>query len=170
MKIAKLYLLVPPLFAVVCGSTGCQTAQRPTALLPLAQSSAPPLRAETPKPEPLAEIKPAQGGAIQPEPKPDPVADLIAQVEKEYQAGEDNYQAGNLEAARQSFDHAFNLLMGSSLDVHSDVRLQREFDKVMAGMNRRELQAAQQGETSVEQEAQPAPIDEVNEVTPPVDP
>jgi len=65
----------------------------------------------------------------------DPVADLIARVEKEYQAGQDNYQAGHLEAAKQNFDSAFNLLLGSGYDLrsgNSDDRLERELDSVSA--------------------------------------
>jgi len=98
------------------------------------------------------------------------VAELIAQVEKEYQAGQDNYKAGHLEAAKESFDRAFNLLLSSSLDIRSDERLQREFDQVLEQVSGLELQALQQGDGFAEQKSEPAPIDEANEVTFPVDP
>ncbi len=101
--------------------------------------------------------------------KPDPAAELIAQVEKEYQAGEDNYNAGHLEAAKQSFDRAFNLLLSSPLDIRGDDRLQREFDRVLEGVSGLELQALQEGDGFGEQKSEPAPIDEANEVTFPVD-
>ena len=39
--------------------------------------------------------------------KPDPVAELIAQVEKEYRLGQENYKAGHLEAAKENFDRGF---------------------------------------------------------------
>jgi membrane-bound lytic murein transglycosylase D len=99
----------------------------------------------------------------------DPVADLIAQVEKEYKAGQDNYQAGHLEAARQSFDAAFNLLLGSGLDLQSDDRLEAELDRILDGTNSTELEALQMGDGFAEQKSEPAPIDEANELTPPVD-
>jgi len=98
------------------------------------------------------------------------VADLIAQVEKEYEAGQDNYQAGHPEAAKQNFDRAFNLLLGSNLDIHSDERLQHEFDRILEGVNGPELMALQEGDGFTEQKPEPAPIDEANEVTFPVDP
>jgi len=79
-------------------------------------------------------------------PQSDSVSELIAQVEKEYQAGQDNYQAGHLEAAKQNFDRAFNLLMGSNLDIRSDVRLQHEFDRILDGVNGLELVALQEGD------------------------
>ena len=92
------------------------------------------------------------------------------QVEKEYQIGQDNYKAGHLEAAKENFDRAFNLLLGSSLDVRADQRLQQEFDRVLDGVNGLELQALQEGDGFTEQKSEPAPIDEANEVTYPVDP
>ena len=99
----------------------------------------------------------------------DPVADLIARVEKLYKAGEDNYRAGHLEAAKQNFDSAFNLLLGSGLDLKSDDRLQHEIDRIVDGTNGLELLALQAGDGFTEQKSEPAPIDEANEVTPAVD-
>ena len=108
----------------------------------------------------------------------DPVGDLIARVEKEYQAGQDNYRAGHLEAAKQNFDSAFNQLLGSGFDLRSDLqssdhpsddRLQRELDRILDGINSLELAALQQGDGFAEQKSEPAPIDEANELTPAVD-
>jgi membrane-bound lytic murein transglycosylase D len=94
------------------------------------------------------------------------VADLIARVEKEYQAGQDNYHAGNLEAAKKNFDTAVNLLLDS--EYHSDDRLDRELDRVMEGINGLDLLASQDAE-GPQQKSEPAPIDEANEATPAVD-
>ena len=108
----------------------------------------------------------------------DPVGDLIARVEKEYQSGQDNYRAGHLEAAKQNFDSAFNQLLGSGFDLSSDLqssdhpsedRLQRELDRILDGINSLELAALQQGDGFAEQKSEPAPIDEANELTPTVD-
>lgn len=99
----------------------------------------------------------------------DPAAELIAQVEKEYQAGQDNYQAGHLEAAKQNFDSAFNQLLGSGFDLRSDDRLEQELDRILDGINGLELAALQQGDGFAEQKSEPAPIDEANEATPAVD-
>ena len=76
----------------------------------------------------------------------DPAGELILRVEKEYEAGQENYRAGHLEAAKQSFDSAFNLLLGSGLDVSSDDRLQKELDRILDGINGLELLALQQGD------------------------
>jgi peptidoglycan lytic transglycosylase D len=171
MRIRKLYLLIAAVVALVLGSTACQTAQRPATLLPAGKSTAPPLN---PTPTPAAQanatpkIVPAAPTSNQN--KPDPVVELIAQVEKEYKIGQQNYAAGHLEAAKENFDRAFNLLLGSSLDIRADERLQQEFDRVLDGVNGLELQALQEGDGFTQQKSEPAPIDEANEVTYPVDP
>lgn len=170
MKVNKLYLLIAPLGAAVLAGTGCQSAQRPSQLLPPKQAAPPALtiasaKSQTPPPVPAKE--PAE---TKPDLKVDPVADLIAKVEKEYQAGQTNYQSGHLEAAKQNFDKAFNLLLSGPVDVKSDERLEREFEKLLDGVNGLELMALQEGDGFSEQKSEPAPIDEANEVTFPVDP
>src|SRR5208282_5338343 len=155
----------------------CQTAQK-TAFMPPAQAQAPSLMAAGSPPDPRQ--KPATAAA-EPQAKPpvaqalqaDPVADLIAKVEKEYQAGQDNYAAGHLEAAKQNFDSAFNQLLGSGFDLRSsnngDDRLEKELDRILDGINALEVAALQQGDGFAEQKSEPAPIDEANELTPAVD-
>ncbi len=147
--------------------------------MPPAQAQAPSLVAASSPPDPHQQ-KPA-AAATKPQSKPqvpqalevDPVADLIARVEKEYQSGQDNYRAGHLEAAKQNFDSAFNQLLGSGFDLRSDLngddRLQRELDRILEGINGLELAALQQGDGFAEQKSEPAPIDEANELTPAVD-
>jgi membrane-bound lytic murein transglycosylase D len=93
---------------------------------------------------------------------------LISQVEKEYQAGQENYAAGHLDAAKQNFEHALGL-MGSPEYALSDERLQQEFEKVLEALNSPGLQPTQDVEGD-QQKAEPAPIDEANEATPTVDP
>src|SRR5437899_1576102 len=176
MRITKLSFLIAPLTAGLLASIACQTAKPPATFLPPAQTQAPALKpaAAVPKPTPANVQQPAPPPAPvtaqKPQPKPDPVADIVAQVEKEYQAGRDNYKAGHLDAAKQNFDRAFNLLLGSTLDVYSDERVQQELDRILEGVNSEDMQALQEGDGFTEQQAEPAPIDEANGVTFPVDP
>ncbi len=62
------------------------------------------------------------------------------------------------------------MLLQSPADVRSDERVQRELERVLEGVNRPELAALQSDNPAPQQKAEPAPIDEVNDVTPPVDP
>jgi membrane-bound lytic murein transglycosylase D len=165
-------------------ASSCQTAQKPVPLLPPA--SAPSLRAsspvQTPPPVPFkaqqaAASTPVQNTPQSPEfdsrsqtgPAADPIGDLVLRVEKEYQAGVTDYQAGRTEAAKQDFDNAFNALLGSNLDVRSDERLQKEFDRIVAGVNQLDI-GGLSGESEAQQKSEPAPIDETNGITPSADP
>jgi membrane-bound lytic murein transglycosylase D len=149
--------------------TGCETdeAKKP-APLP-AQATAPDISAT-----PTQKAASAQQPKIQEDSKPkawsNPADALIAQAEKQYAAGQANYQAGHLEAAKANFDQAFNTLLSSDLDIRNSEQLQREFDKVVEAVHELEMTALKQGDGFQEQRSEPAPIDEANDITFPVDP
>src|SRR5580658_7627745 len=163
------------LSAILATTLACQSAQK-SSFLPPAQAQAPALVAASKPPDPPQQKAAAPPAKPQSKPQAssqsaDSVADLIAKVEKEYQSGQDNYQAGHLEAAKQNFDAAFNQLLGSGLDLRSstDDRLEHELDRILDGINSLELAALRQGDGFAEQKSEPAPIDEANELTPAVD-
>src|SRR5438105_10079726 len=185
MGITKNHLWGAPLALLLAG-VGCHSSQKAAAPNLPPQSKPPTITAAaSPKPRPVAKAKTAVNAkpateteATTPErvsvpapappaPKPDPVGQLITQAEREYQAGQDNYKAGQTDAAKQSFDRAFNLIMASPPEVRSDERVQRELDRLLDGVNGLQLEDA---DTSAEQKSEPAPIDEANDVTFPVDP
>ncbi len=62
------------------------------------------------------------------------------------------------------------MLLQSPPEIRSDERVQHELERVLESTNRPELAALQSDNPAPEQKAEPAPIDEVNDVTPPVDP
>src|SRR5262245_60966674 len=170
MKDQSLYALSACLVAALV-TCACQSAQRPVSLLSDRQARPPALTAPT---QSASSVVPEYlPQAATPEPVPpkaaDPVANLIAQVEKEYQAGQENYKGGRHDEARKNFDRAFDLLLGSNLDVNSDPRLEREFDRVLETYNSFEMVGLRPAEGATEQKSEPAPIDEANEVTFPVD-
>ena len=171
------------LCAFVAAAAGCQSAKQ-TAFMPPVQAQAPAIVAgATPNSnqqkaasnKAASQTAGSQTNASQANSQAaqalavDPVADLIARVEKEYLAGQENYRAGHLEAAKQDFDSAFNQLLGSGFDLQSDDRLETELNRILDGTNDLELAALQQGDGFSEQPSEPAPIDEANEATPAVD-
>ncbi len=181
MRFTNLDVRTALLASLILAASGCQSAQRPVSLLPpggapaIKPSPAPaaaapvataPQKEETPQ-------QPAAPEASSPEaaaPVSDPVADLIAKVEKEYQAGLANHQAGKTDEAKQNFDNAMNALLGSNLDVRSDDRLQKEFDRVVAGVNDlypggTDSDTAQDAAQEPQQKSEPAPIDLTNDET-----
>jgi membrane-bound lytic murein transglycosylase D len=168
-------------------ASSCQTAKKPVAVLPpapapalkaKAEASAKPQPAE-PSPPPLSAATQPQNKELKPQPEmqsaapppaSDGVADLIARVEKNYQDGLDAYHAGHTDAAKQNFDNAFNALLESNLDIRSDDRLEKEFDRIVEGVNHLDLGALGMASDSEAQKTEPAPIDETNGLTPSADP
>jgi membrane-bound lytic murein transglycosylase D len=95
---------------------------------------------------------------------------LIQQVEQKFASGEQNYKAGHLEAARKDFDDAVDWMLQSGYDPNSDPQLSELFHRVVDTVYTYELQAFRAGDGFNEAPAVPAPIDEVAEMTFPVDP
>jgi len=202
MRFVNLYVRTAVLALLTLAACAC--AQRPVSLLPpgtapslkpatqpaavpaqAASQPAAPQSVSGPATQPAAQAKqdapkaastenssPAQSTAVS-----DPVGDLIDRVEKEYQAGLANYQAGKKDDAKQNFDNALNALLGSNLDIRSDERLQKEFDHVVTGVNQfypggpgADSDSPQEAtDKDAQQKSEPAPIDETNGVAPAAD-
>jgi hypothetical protein len=154
MRFVDLHVRTALLVAALLGVCGCHSAQKPVAAKPPANPPAlqPPAKdsattAQQAK-KPAAEQKQAaaeqsQNGeqSARPEaaaslaPLPDPVTLLVDNAEKKYQEGLTQYHAGKQDQAKQNFDDALNSLLSSNLDVRSDARLQKEFDRIVQGVN-----------------------------------
>jgi membrane-bound lytic murein transglycosylase D len=103
-------------------------------------------------------------------PTPGGISYLIEQVKAKFASGEENYKAGHLEAARRDFDDAVDWMLESGYDPNSDPALSEVFHDVTDKVYSYELQAFRAGDGFTEAPAVPAPIDEVAEMTFPVDP
>jgi membrane-bound lytic murein transglycosylase D len=156
-------LLLSCLFLASCGPK-----VEPDSTLPSPDATAPELSQTTPAPAPQRPA-PAQP-QVAPQPALETVDQLIARAEAEYGRGQANYGAGHMEAAKDNFDAAFNLLLRGPIAVQNNERLQSEFDKIVEATHELELQALKVGDGFTEQRAEPAPIDEANNITFPVDP
>ena len=95
---------------------------------------------------------------------------LIQKVEEKFASGEQNFKAGHLEAARKDFDDAVDWMLESGYDPNSDPKLGELFHRVVDTVYAYELQAFRAGDGFSEAPAVPAAIDEVAEMTFPVDP
>jgi membrane-bound lytic murein transglycosylase D len=98
------------------------------------------------------------------------VESTLGAAEEEYEKGRVEFNANHLQAARDHFNHAFDLLLTGPVDVKSDERLQQEFDRIVEGVHEFELAALQDSDQLPQQQPEPAPIDEANSVSFPVDP
>jgi membrane-bound lytic murein transglycosylase D len=180
MRVAKLQLRIATLAMLALAGSSCQTAQKPVSVVPTAVpptltvvTPTPSTQSQPAAPRTEAQTRPQTGPETLPEsespgPAPDAVGELVARVEKEYQAGLTNFKAGHPDDAKQNFDNALNTLLESKLDVRSDDRLETEFERITEGVNHLDL-----GNLPAETDAQksePAPIDETNGITPSADP
>ena len=103
-------------------------------------------------------------------PAPGGIEYLIEQVKEKFASGEANYEAGHLAAARRDFDDSVDWILESGYDPNSDPRLRELFQQITDKVYTYELQAFRAGDGFSEAPAVPAPIDEVAEMTFPVDP
>ncbi|HEY5028060.1 MAG TPA: lytic transglycosylase domain-containing protein, partial [Candidatus Angelobacter sp.] len=168
MKHLKMVFLAAGLMLLVA----CESKDTKKLAQPSLQAMAPSIQQRAAIPVSLSsaakEQTPAPAQTPQPE-KADPVPAIIAEAEKAYEEGQTDYKAGHLDAAKQDFNHAVDVLMQGPVDVKSDDRLQQEFDKITEEINKLETIAFKEGDGFAEQQAEPAPIDEANQVTFPAD-
>ncbi|MFZ3276260.1 MAG: transglycosylase SLT domain-containing protein [Candidatus Sulfotelmatobacter sp.] len=195
MRVAKFHVRIAMLAVLALAGSSCQTAQKPASLVPAktapaltaptaaTRQAAPqqtpptssrvaaenPPQASTQTPDQAPDQGKTKPESASPSPTADPVANLIAGVEKDYQAGLDSYRAGQTDVAKQHFDSAINALLESTLDIRSDDRLQQEFDRIVEGVNRLDLASLGYASDSDAQKSEPAPIDETNGITPSAD-
>ena len=167
LKHLKMVVLAAGLISLVA----CESKDTKKSAQPVVQALAPSIQQTVATPVSLPapqQQTPAPAQTPQPE-KPDPVPEMIAQAEKALADGQADYKAGHLDAAKQDFNHAVDILMQGPVEIKSDDRLQQEFDKITEEINKLEMVAFKEGDGFAEQQPEPAPIDEANQVTFPAD-
>ncbi len=129
----------------------------PAATKPVVQAVAPPATAI---PVPQKQATPA----------PDAIGMLVTHAEVLYAAGMKEYQAGNMDNARQDFDRALSILMESNYRIAADERLSNEFDKLVENIHEVEVETLERGDTLSDKKYVPAPIDSISNLTFSADP
>ena len=162
-------MIAPLVVCAVLFSAGCETSQpKNTAASTPPQATAPTVAQSVPAQTVASQSAPAPAAASQA--PSDPVDTLISRAEKLYNDGQVEYHDGHLDAARQDFDEAFNILLSSNFEVRNHPALEHEFDKIVDGIRDLEQVALREGDGFSQQKSEPAPIDEANDITFPVDP
>lgn len=108
------------------------------------------------------------GGWVSLLPPPAGAADMLATFAKaQFDAGQQEYQAGHLGAARNDFDAALDAMLASGLDLEHDAKLASLYHQILDTVSAEELSAFREGDGFTEQRAEPAPLDEIPaEITP----
>jgi membrane-bound lytic murein transglycosylase D len=106
---------------------------------------------------------------MMPEPRFDPVEDVILAAQAAFERGEKNYHTGHLEMAKQEFNDAIAAILLAPPSLREDKRLQKAFDALVDRIHAYELEALKQGDGFAESTYQPAPLDELQSLTLPED-
>ncbi len=153
--------------AALLGLAGCEeTAKRPVQVRP--PEITPPAARVALGTLPLESPR-AQAAFLLP-PPPSGVELLRAQIEAVFQAGEQEYKAGHLAKARRDFDQAVDWLLSGGYDLQADANLEQLYDRIVQAVHAYEMAAFREGDGFSEQRSEPAPLDEIAEMTFPVDP
>ncbi len=149
-------------WTLLLGAAGCEdSARQPAQVRPPEITPAPAPVPVGNLPLDMARLRSAQ---LMPPPL-NGVDVLITRVEETFQSGEQEYKAGHLVKARRQFDQAVDWLLSSGYDLQADPRLDRLFDRIIETVHTYEMASFREGDGFSEQKAEPAPIDEIAEMT-----
>lgn len=98
---------------------------------------------------------------VLPTPVYDPIAELIADSQRHFIAGERELGLGHLEQAKASFDMAIDLLLQSPSGARSEARIRQHYDRLVEQISAHEITALAQGDGFVEKKTEPASIDDL---------
>src|SRR5688572_6062576 len=132
------------------------------ALLTVACSAHAPVTALQAKPLPVAAapIAPAPT-APAPQSPSDPVADLIAESNRLFEAGQRELGSGHLETAKTQFNRSLEVLLESPFGARSEPRIREHFDRLVERISAYEVTALVQGDGFAEKKYEPATIDQL---------
>ena len=98
----------------------------------------------------------------------------MARMRARFDEGQKAFDAGKLDFARENFDQAVSLVLASGIAVDSDPQLAALFDQILDAVHSDALENAKsaENETPDDTMSEPAPIDEIADLTtlPPGDP
>jgi len=131
--------LIP--FVAACGSS-----RRPQAVVVTPAPSAAAVPDVAPKPQPPVE---------------DPVLALIAASDRHFKAGQTELEEGHVEAAKQEFNRAIDVLLESPYGGRTEPRIREHFDRLVDRISTYEVRALATGDGFTEQKYEAASIDDL---------
>ena len=137
-----------------------------------------PVRAQVPAAAPMPAAAPALTIGAVPVPHDTPnlsklsgdtrpeVDVVIEKAQASFDAGQNEYKTGDLDQARNDFDQALQTIQASGIPPESDPKLSKLFDQINDTIHMYEIAAAQEPqEVESETPSEPAPIDEIADLT-----
>jgi membrane-bound lytic murein transglycosylase D len=131
--------------------SGCAKAKPPIVAL-----------APAPPPTPVVEAPPPPPPPQPPAPPPPDRIDLvIAQAEKEFEAGRVEFERRRIVAAREHFDRAIDVLLAAPEGAKGEARLQSAFERLLDRISALDVLALREADGFAEARTEPAAIDEL---------
>jgi membrane-bound lytic murein transglycosylase D len=139
------------------------------ALLPLVAACGSTLRSQAPVAAPVAAPAPRPvpsqptplPASVQTAPADDPVQTLIATSDRHFKAGQKELEQGHVDAAKQEFNRAVDILLESAYGARIEPRIREHFDRLVDRISAYEVRALATGDGFTEQKYEPASIDEL---------
>src|SRR5256712_10360080 len=138
------------------------------ALIPLAAACGSTLKSQAPVVKPAqsvprgpATIEPLPAAQVIQAPVEDPVLTLIAASETHFKAGQKELEQGHVEAAKQEFNRAVDVLLESPYGARTEPRIREHFDRLVDRISAYEVKALAEGDGFTEKRSEPASIDEL---------
>lgn len=94
----------------------------------------------------------------------------LQRAEDRYQAGKDLYQAGDVNGARREFDRAVDILLGAPETLPERNKVEKRLEEMVASIHRYDVNGLGAGDLSGQQGYDKAPLEDILEMTFPVDP
>jgi membrane-bound lytic murein transglycosylase D len=139
-----------PLFFIVI--TACSAALKTQA----------PGASPAPAPAPVATREPEAPPQVQASTPPEEsVASLIAASDRHFVAGQTELEQGHVEAARQEFNRAVDVLLESRYGARTEPSIREYFDRLVDRISTYEVRALADGDGFAEKRYEPASIDEL---------
>src|SRR5439155_6777944 len=96
-----------------------------------------------------------------PSPVDDPVLTLITESDRRFKIGQKELELGHVEAAKQEFNRAIDLLLESPYGARTEPRIREHFDRLVDRISAYEVKALAEGDGFTEKKYETASIDEL---------
>jgi len=102
--------------------------------------------------------------------KPSAASLRIQRANERYLAGKELYQAGDLDGARREFDRAVDILLSAAESMPERNKVERRLEEMVASIHRYDVNGMGAGDLSSQLGYDKAPLEDILEMTFPVDP
>jgi len=110
------------------------------------------------------------GSQLQAIDRPTAASLRIQRAEDRYLAGKERYQAGDMEGARREFDRAVDILLSAAENTPERNKIEKRLEQMVASIHRYDVNGLGAGDLSSQPGYDKAPLEDILEMTFPVDP